>query len=396
MLAMRVAFVSLVPDLDSDAYGHFHIAAEVLRAPGSLTPHWVWLPGYHFLLAAWQSLGLTFQDVRLVNAVLQAAGPPLLYAYARQRHTRGVAVLAAACWSVCSLPNLLGTSALAEVPFSLLVLGAAIAIDASERSPWCSIAAGSLLALACTIRYEAWAASFALACVWTVAALRDRSPAWKRAPAFLLPASLVLGYVVLRRVTDGQWLWFVRETVRFTNMQRRLSPASPWIDALWLPVILPWTLFGPALALVPVGAAARQRGRVFARASAILPASIATVLLLLYARKEIIGMARYLTVLAPFACLHIARGAALVSRRFGAARVAVAAAALGSLLLATGWQVRVFARHALAHRAELAHLENWANGARPDRRSMLHVESSKTASAPVDLRVAHLRDGLLQ
>jgi hypothetical protein len=35
-LAFRLVYVLLVPDLDVDAYGHFHIGRAVLERPGDL------------------------------------------------------------------------------------------------------------------------------------------------------------------------------------------------------------------------------------------------------------------------------------------------------------------------------------------------------------------------
>lgn len=365
LLAARMVYVALVPDLDGDAYAHFGIAQAVRLHPSDLGPHWVWLPGYHFVLAALQQLGVTFADVRRLNAVLQAAAPLLLYAYARLRHPRAVSLLAAACWSVCSVPNAVGTSALGEVGYTLFVLGAAYAIERSRHSArmggalsWSALA-GALLTLACAMRYEAWAATVALSVVTAVPLSRDRRQ-WTGAPAFLLPAVSIAGYLVLRRLTDGEWLWFVRETLRFTTMQRDVLTRSRLFELTWFPFVLPFKLLGPALLLVPVGLAARRRGQPLSR-SAVLPLAIAGFLLALYMGRSMLGLARYFSALMPFACLLIAKGAAALDARSPRSRL-VAFAAFVSLAVTMAMTMTSFARLALADRVELRREEARVNG----------------------------------
>jgi hypothetical protein len=361
LLAARVVYVAFVPDLDGDAYAHFGIGRAVLQNPTDLGPHWVWLPGYHFLLAGLQRLGASFADVRRLNAVLQAGAPLLLYAYSRLRHDRAVSLLAAACWSVCSVPNAVGTSALGEVPYTLFVLGAAYAIDAGEFHlrpggilRW-SILAGVLLTLACTMRYEAWAAVAALG---VVACFRVRR--WGSTPAFAIPAACIGGYIVFRRVVDGEWLWFIHETLKFTTMQRDVLTRSRLFELTWFPFVLPFKLLGPALFLVPLGALGRARGRSLPQ-SAIVPLAIAMFLLSLYMGRSMLGLARYFSALMPFACVLIAKGAVSLDGRSGRARP-FALAALVSLTVTMTMTMTSFARLANADRADLRREEARVSG----------------------------------
>src|SRR5262245_25936819 len=75
--AWRLECLTLGPDPDTDAYGHLMIARQMLETPGNASIHWVWLPGYHALLALFVLVGLSLDGVRVFNALL-AAVPPLL------------------------------------------------------------------------------------------------------------------------------------------------------------------------------------------------------------------------------------------------------------------------------------------------------------------------------
>ena len=71
-LAVRLAVIWRLPDADTDAYGHFAIGRALVADPTNLVVHWVWLPGYHYLLWALIHLGVGFSGVRVGNALLQA------------------------------------------------------------------------------------------------------------------------------------------------------------------------------------------------------------------------------------------------------------------------------------------------------------------------------------
>src|SRR5690606_35933422 len=97
----RLACVQAGPDPDTDAYGHYLIAQQLLETPWNFRIHWVWLPLYHVLSSLPVALGASLDRVRSANAVA-AAGPALLLLWASRRRagTRepveaGVALLAA-------------------------------------------------------------------------------------------------------------------------------------------------------------------------------------------------------------------------------------------------------------------------------------------------------------
>jgi hypothetical protein len=358
-LALRLAYVLAIPDYDGDAYAHYEMASKTRADPWDLHVHWIWLPGYHYLVATLQRLGATFRDVRLLNAILATAAPVLL---ARWTFAR-----AAMLCALSSLVNLLGTSALAETTFVLAVLGACVLIDearAAER-PWrAAIGAGIFLTIACSMRYEAWFGAGVLGLACLVETVRRRTLDVRRAVAAGIPLLAIGAYVVVRRrVVDHEWLWFVHETYRFTHMQRGLSTASPLFDVLWFPVLLPGLVLGPAFALVPVGAVAFWRsGSAWNRPSLPLPVGIAAFLALTYLGRGALGQSRYLTVLMPFACVLVARGAEALAARWRGPSARVHAVVAVSVAITALLYVGNVAKGARERGADLRAREERADG----------------------------------
>lgn len=367
-LVLRVTYVLVVPDFDGDAYAHYEFAARVVASPSDLTVHWVWLPGFHFLLAGLQTIGATFRDVRIFNAMLSAAGPFLLHRHVARHSSPNVARTAALLWTVSSLGNLLGTTALAEVSFTLLLLGASVEMDLPRgrgRTAW----AGLLLAGACSMRYEAWFAVMLLG-GWQIASRWPRLGRWiavSPAPPLVVavPAVAIATYVVVRRFVDHEWLWFVRETYRFTHMQRGLITSSPVLQALWFPVILPTLLLGPAIALLPFG---RRRDEhttpAPAAASTLIPVAMVAFLALSWLGRGALAQPRYFTALMPFACALLAKAVPVVASRMRRGEASLASLVIASVLVTTVAWGAVTARSARHRHADLRAREARADGMR--------------------------------
>jgi hypothetical protein len=298
-LLVRVALVLATPDVDTDAYGHFAIGRALLADPRNLQVHWVWLPGYHYLIWALAHLGVGFTGVRLLSALLQAAAPFLLYDLVARRgdedpeRSRPVALLAALTWTLAPITNRLATSAQAETFFTLLIVGSAWAVE--RRRAWL---AGGLLAAACLVRYEAWGAIPALA---LYAFARRREPPVGLAAA-LLPAAAVLGWIALRRVADGSWLRFVHETHAFASGVRAAQEQASLAWRVGLSLVLPFRVLGPAVVLVPIGL------RRSLRIGWLVPGGVLAFVLASYLGHGALGLERYLDALVPFACVAIADG----------------------------------------------------------------------------------------
>jgi hypothetical protein len=335
MLAVRLAVVATTADVDTDAYGHFAIARALLDEPANLAAHWVWLPGYHYFVAALLRLGLGFTGLRALSAVVQAVAPFVLFDLVARRggedpaQRERAALLSGLAWTLAPLSNRMATSAQAETCFAFLVVAGAWATERRRAG-----LAGSILAAACLFRYEAWGAVPALAIHRAIR--RREGPG---IAAFLIPAAAVAGWIVLRRLADGEWLVFLRETARFAGGVRAAQGFSPLLDGLLIPLAIPPLVIGPAIVLVPLGL------RRAVTAGWVVPGGILAFLVASHLGRGALGLERYLTALVPFACVAVAYGALRVpeiARRITARRAA--GAALLALALTTalhlGWLVR--------------------------------------------------------
>src|SRR5258708_38766400 len=156
MLALRLAVIAILPDADFDAYGHFAIARELAKDPTNILVHWVWLPGWHFMLLALLRLHAGFTAARILSALLGALVPLVVYAIVHRTSPRA-ALAAALVSAIAPLANAIATSAQTETPFVLFLVGGAWAIENKRSVP-----AAVPLAAACVTRFEGLAAVSAL------------------------------------------------------------------------------------------------------------------------------------------------------------------------------------------------------------------------------------------
>jgi hypothetical protein len=354
-LAVRLAVIAATPDVETDAYGHFKIGRALVADPTNLHVHWVWLPGYHYVVWALLHVGIGFTSLRVLNAVIQALAPVVLYDLVARRggddleRSREAALLAALGLTVAPLANRLATSAQAETLFALLVLGSAWAVE--RRRAWL---AGGLLAAACLVRYEAGGAVPALSAGWL---LRRGRPAAVAAPSFVLPAAAIAAWILVRRAADGEWLTFLRYTQAFASGVREAQALPPLFDRLLLPVLLPPVVLGPAIALVPLGI------RRSVRVGWLVPAGVLGFLLASYAGRGALGLERYFTALVPFGCVAVADGALrLPEIARGVSARAAARGAIVALALTTAGHLAWIVHRARAREAELRGYEAAAMG----------------------------------
>lgn len=317
-LAVRVAIVFAVPDVDTDAYGHFKIARSLLSNATNLDAHWVWLPGFHFFELALIRLGLALRGVRLVDAALGALAPFLVLDLATREEggdvaSQRVASFAALLVALAPVTARMATSAQSETFFATLVLGAAWGL-ARDRA---SIAA-PLLAVACVTRYEAWGATLALV-VFAIATRR-------RAAAITAGAGVlaIAGWIALRAAHDGAPFVFLRATRDFAGAMTPTFFGGPLfgdrvIDWLVYALGFPFVALGPIAALLPLGVPRAPR------ASIALAAGALAFVLASYAGGGAPRLDRYFTAIVPFACVAVARASASWSARRRAAIVATVA-----------------------------------------------------------------------
>lgn len=359
MLVLRVWFITLLPDPDVDSYGRFNIARALLDKPEDLRVLWVWLPGWQVALCGMIRAGMSFFQVRLLNAALQSAGPILLFSLLRSRERaasreartqtpdprgsigRNTALVASLMYSIAPLSNLLATSAQSETLFTVLLLGVVWSLD-RRGSGLRGFLAGLLLSAATLIRYEAWPVVLALAAAW---ALRGTPIARRlrldrlgvRGATVLLPAFAIGAWISLRYLADGRWFAFLFETHDFASGLRRATdadvPGRLLLDLLWYPCIVPLKVLGPAALLVLL-ARGERADRLLSPAARLVPVALVASLAVSYAARATLGLDRHFAAVVPFAAIAMALGAdRLAEQRPRCRRVRIAALALASLAM---------------------------------------------------------------
>ena len=327
-LLVRLWLIRHFSEPDTDAPGHLGIARALLSDPTNISLHWVWLPAYHYVLAGMLWLGLNADGIRIVNCGLAVLVPVLVLHYAESTtegdgSSRAAPWMAAGLCAISPVVNLLGTSAQQETLFTLLVVGAAWAIDRRRY-----VVAGGVLALASLIRYETWGAAVlilglrALVALPAVAKrLPERALATCRLPVVVAWPSLfaVGGWLLAHKLREGEWLGVLRELYRYSHVQRE----SLHRPAIWFPLEQPLFVFGSVVLLLFVFGLPRAW-----RPSFVLPAGIYLFLVGAYLGKGALGSARYYESLTPFVALGAAHGVCAITRWRWIGRGVFAAAAL--------------------------------------------------------------------
>jgi hypothetical protein len=312
LCAWRLACVRVGPDPDTDAYGHYVIARQLLETPLLYKIHWVWLPLYHAVLALPVWLGASLDHIRSLNA-LAAALPSLLLLWAlgaRPRGTRlldaGLPLIAALLTATSPLIMQLGTTGQMEIFFCVLLM-LTVALLSRERF---ALAAPLLCALVLT-RYEGWAVAALVAALLSAQHVRGRSKLGAGTLAcVLLPALSVLSWAALRRLGDEPWFGFILDNQAFA--ERVLIENPDTHGALGglarYTVSVPYRAFGAsaALALIGLGRTWREDGVWF-----VAPGlGVVGFLTLSSLSRSQLGLDRHFLSVLPFAAVWIAHGMA--------------------------------------------------------------------------------------
>ena len=277
-----------------DARGHLVVARRIFD---SLTPGWqqigaVWLPLPHLLNAVPVQIDVLYRTgasavaisiASFAVAVAALAELILLATGSRWAAAAGTAALALnpnvlyLQATPMTEPLLIGLMTLAVAMLTawcaeVIALQPRTAFGATRRS---RIAIGSVFALACLTRYEAWpvtVSAFALA----VVALRRASVPWREAARSVgslavLPATAVAGFVVLSRVVVGEWFvaggFFVPENAALGHPVEALAQVGWGVRALSGSILL--TISAIGLAALAIGALASR-----SRAWQLVPLSL--------------------------------------------------------------------------------------------------------------------------
>jgi len=329
----RAWIIAHYPEPDGDAKGHLGIARALLSDPFSVARHWVWPPGYHYLVAGLFAFGLPAQGVRYLNCGLAALLPFLVWRYGESlapaspsRLARLAPLSAGLLCAAMPVVNLLGTSAEPGTVFAILALLCVWGVDRRRFG-----LAGVALAAAVMVRYEAAGAIGLLAGLRLVGCfpeLARRVPAPLaeacRVPVRLIatPVLAVLAWLLAHRLSDGTWLGFVREILRYTHAQRETYfHQDAWTDFFFFPVVQPYYLFGLTIPLCLLGA------RRAWRTGFVVPLGIYLFLLVSYTFKGVLASGRYYESLTPYLCIAAAHGAVVVGERWRPATLLAYAAA---------------------------------------------------------------------
>jgi hypothetical protein len=314
-IAWRLGCVSVGPDPDTDAYGHYMIARLLWDTPLNFDIHWVWLPFYHALLALPVRLGATLDQVRSANAVL-AALPALLTCWALSRPS--TAAGPAARWerilpfvagllvALDPLGMQMGTTGQMEIFFStLLVL--AVGLLTRERFAWAAAVLGVLV----LTRYEGWAVAAVVGAVLLYRRVSRGAPLGRGELACLfVPALCVLGWAALRRSGGGSWFGFLFDNQAFAERVLEHDPPTHGVlGALGrYTAAVPYRVFGVAALLVPLGIGrTAQRHGVWLVAPGL---AIVVFLTLTSLSRSQLGLDRHFLSVVPFAAAWVTYGIA--------------------------------------------------------------------------------------
>jgi hypothetical protein len=338
LVLWRLYCIGLGPDPDTDAYGHYVIARQLLETPENLRIHWVWLPLYHVLVAFGVALGASLDQVRAANAIL-AAFPPLLLLWALRppestragRMDRALPYLAACVAAATPIANQVGTSGQMEVLFSLTLISAA-ALLARERHGLAAL----VLSAAVLMRYEAWAAVFALALVLAARRWLKGLPLGAGDIACVVaPGLCVLLWAGLRWWGGEPFLGFIRDNQKFAEGALQARPADAHSELLALGryvLIVPFRVLGFAAPLAVLGLRRtyRKQGIWFVA----LPLGVLFFLTVSSLTRSQLGLDRHFLSVLPFAAVWVAHGAAHLAEWLALAQVRLRGSAPGGPLLA--------------------------------------------------------------
>jgi putative flippase GtrA len=325
LTAWRLACVRLGPDPDTDAYGHFVIARQLLETPWNFKIHWVWLPLFHALLALGVQAGASLDQIRSSNAILAVLPPLVLFWALRQRGVppprasapqqsnlteRGLPYLATFIAAATPTFNQVGTSGQMEVLFCLLLIGAAALLGTQRYT-----SAAVVLAMAVLTRYEAWAAVAAVALVFSGRRLLEGEPLrWGAIACVLLPALAVLAWAGARWMGGEPWFGFIVDNQQFAERALETRAATPgWqLAALGRYVFtVPWRVLGVCsiFALLGLPRSYRNQGVWFLA----LPFGVLFFLTLSSLTRSQLGLDRHFLSVVPFAATWAAHGVARVA-----------------------------------------------------------------------------------
>ena len=305
-------FILFYPDPDTDAYAHFIIARDIVSNPFNLSIHWVWLPLFHYIDAFFVLLGAGMQVIRFLNVLFWFLMPVLTYIFLISKNTAiKYALPAAVITAISPIGILMGTTAQPEPLFAILIL---LFVLLFEKTDYYS--SSFILALACLLRYEAWAVfifiSFYVLYLRIIKS-RNLSSAKKISilSVIIVPAVAVTAWSVLRYFSDGSWFLFLSGTHQFASDALGESNSADGgvikfiSDLFFYPFWIPFLYFGITLFFIPFSIIKFIKENIVLSITGI---SILGFITISWMLKSNLGLNRHFNSLVPIYSILIAYG----------------------------------------------------------------------------------------
>jgi 4-amino-4-deoxy-L-arabinose transferase-like glycosyltransferase len=204
-VALRLAWVALVPTVPRGDQEMYLAAAAHLAGHGALPPGFVYMPGWVGILATVQRAGGGLLAAKLVGVAFAGGGAAATYALVAPlagRRTAAIATALYALWPAgVALSSVLGT----DVPFAAILCGALVVlVRGTDRWPLRgSLACGLLLGAAAYLRVVALPLAAVIGLCWWL----PRCPSWVAfgRTALVVGACLLalLPWALRNRAVDG-------------------------------------------------------------------------------------------------------------------------------------------------------------------------------------------------
>lgn len=310
-------FILYYPDPDTDAYAHFIIARDIVSNPFNLSIHWVWLPLFHYIGAFFVLLGSSMQIIRLLNVFLWFLMPVLTYLFLVSKDsTKKYALPAAIITAISPIGILMGTTAQPEPLFAVLILLFALLFEKTDY-----YSSSFILALACILRYEAWAVFIFISFYVLYLRLfkKQNLPGPKKISVLsviLIPLIVITTWSILRYFFDGSWFMFLSGTQQFANdALGETNSADGGVlkfvsDLFFYPFWIPFLYFGITIFFIPFGIIKFIKENIVLSITGI---SILCFITISWLLKSNLGLNRHFNSLVPVYSVLIVYGLSEVS-----------------------------------------------------------------------------------
>jgi uncharacterized membrane protein len=213
----RLIYMLLTVDHAFDGYSRFIKGIDLLSNPYDLQIHWVWLPLFQYLDAAFYWLTRSYVSVRVFSTVCGTLSLVIIYklAFAVFKE-RKLALMVSSVMALNPLIFVYDTTGMTETFFTLLLLSATY-FFVVDRTLLFSL----FLGLACLVRYEAW---FIAPIFYVLALFQKRKKLSTIFAAALVPLCSMLAWLYANYVFYGDALSFVQMLNRYVASRRQDFP----------------------------------------------------------------------------------------------------------------------------------------------------------------------------